>query len=89
MLAGSEGRLEHAHALASLGATLLAAGHRVAAREPLREALDLAHRCGAAPVQQRVRDDLVAAGARLRHAYAKLGVENRLLLADCFANLQA
>ncbi len=135
VLAGSEGRLEHAHALASLGATLLAAGHRVAAREPLREALDLAHRCGAAPVQQRVRDDLVAAGARprrpslsgvdaltprerriatmaaeglsnreiaealfittktvethLRHAYAKLGVENRLLLADLFANLQA
>ena len=25
----------------------------------------------------------------LRHAYAKLGVENRLLLADLFANLQA
>jgi predicted ATPase/DNA-binding CsgD family transcriptional regulator len=135
VLAGSEGRLEHAQALASLGATLLAAGHRVAAREPLREALDLAHRCGAAPVQQRVRDHLVAAGARprrpslsgvdaltprerriatmaaeglsnreiaealfittktvethLRHAYAKLGVENRLLLADLFANLQA
>jgi len=86
-------------------------------------------------VQQRVRDDLVAAGARprrpslsgadaltprerritamaaeglsnreiaealfittktvethLRHAYAKLGVGNRLLLADLFANLQA
>jgi DNA-binding NarL/FixJ family response regulator len=25
----------------------------------------------------------------LRHAYGKLGVENRLLLADLFANLQA
>jgi len=25
----------------------------------------------------------------LRHAYAKLGVGNRLLLADLFANLQA
>ena len=128
LLAASEGRLEHANALAGLGAALLASGHRVAAREPLREALDLAHRCGAPPLERRVRDDLVAAGARprraslsghnaltprerriatmaadsmgnreiaealfittktvethLRHAYAKLGIENRTLLAE-------
>lgn len=38
VLAASEARLEHALALASLGSALLAAGHRVAARAPLREA---------------------------------------------------
>jgi DNA-binding CsgD family transcriptional regulator len=131
VLAASEGRLEHAQALASLGSALLAAGHRVAARDPLREALDLAHRCGAAGLERTMRDDLVAAGSRprrpslsgvdaltprerriatmaadgmsnreiaealfittktvethLRHAYAKLNVENRSQLAETLA----
>ena len=43
VLATSSARLEQAHAQADLGAALLEAGHRIAAREPLKEALDVAH----------------------------------------------
>jgi hypothetical protein len=39
--------LESARALGALGSALRAAGQRSAAAEPLRAALDLAHRCGA------------------------------------------
>ena len=38
------------------------------AREPLREALDLASRCGAATLEARVRTELAATGARPRKA---------------------
>ena len=44
-LEGSEARLEYAHALCDLGASLRRERHRRDAREPLREALDLAVRC--------------------------------------------
>ena len=59
-------RLELAHSLTELGAALRRAGARIAAREPLRRALDLAHRCGATPLTQRTRDEALAAGARPR-----------------------
>jgi DNA-binding CsgD family transcriptional regulator len=36
------------------------------AREPLREGLALAERCGARALERRARDELVAAGARPR-----------------------
>ena len=49
--------LERAHALVALGG-----------REPLREALDLAERCGATALATRARDALVATGARPRRA---------------------
>ncbi len=50
-LRGSEAALELAHALCDLGGALLEEGHRLAAREALAEALDLAHR--AAPTGSR------------------------------------
>jgi DNA-binding CsgD family transcriptional regulator len=59
-------RLELAHSLTELGAALRRAGARVAAREPLRRALDLAARCGATPLATRARDEALAAGARPR-----------------------
>lgn len=62
----SPARLEHAKALADLGAALRRSGHRVQARDPLRRALDLATACGATAMAGRVRGELVAAGARPR-----------------------
>ncbi|MEO2105509.1 MAG: helix-turn-helix transcriptional regulator, partial [Actinomycetota bacterium] len=44
------------------------------ARTPLRQALDLAHRCGATGLESRAREELLAAGARPRRA-ALSGVE--------------
>jgi DNA-binding NarL/FixJ family response regulator len=41
-------------------------GQRTAARAPLLEALELAHRCGAGALVDRVRHELRAAGARPR-----------------------
>ncbi len=66
VLAGSPARLEHARALVDLGATLRAAGQRTAAREPLREALALAFRCGARRLERRARTELAAIGVRPR-----------------------
>lgn len=63
-------RLELAHSLTELGTALRRAGARVAAREPLRRALDLAQRCGATPLTQRARDEALAAGARPRRPWA-------------------
>jgi ATP/maltotriose-dependent transcriptional regulator MalT len=59
-------RLEHAHALLELGAMLRRRNERVAAREPLRAALEMAHRCGARPLVARAEGELGAAGARPR-----------------------
>lgn len=66
---GSSGRaanLERARSLAAYGAALRRAGDPVAAREPLREALDLAHRCGAQALEDEILDELRIAGARPR-----------------------
>ena len=66
VLVASEARLEHARALVELGAALRRANQRIAAREPLRPGLDLAHRCGAVRLAQRARAELVTAGAKPR-----------------------
>jgi DNA-binding CsgD family transcriptional regulator len=65
-LEGSGARLEHARAVADLGAALRRAGQRSESREVLRVALDLAHRCGAIALTERTRTELIAAGGRPR-----------------------
>jgi DNA-binding CsgD family transcriptional regulator len=62
----SPARLEHATALLELGAAIRRAGRRAEAREPLREALQLANACGATALAARAHDELVTAGARPR-----------------------
>jgi DNA-binding CsgD family transcriptional regulator len=66
VLERSPARLEHARAMADLGAALRRAGSRVESRETLRPALDLAHRCGALALTERTRTELIAAGGRPR-----------------------
>jgi DNA-binding CsgD family transcriptional regulator len=63
-LARSEARLEHARVLLDVGAMIRASGQRVAAREPLSEALALASRCGARTLERRARAELAAIGVR-------------------------
>ena len=75
ILADTRARLQYAQALADLGAALRRANKRKEAREPLREALDIAHRCGAAPLEERARTELAATGARPRKAVIS-GVES-------------
>lgn len=66
VLAGSGAQVEHARALYELGGVLRRAGRRADAREPLRQALDLAAKTGASMVADRARGELLAAGARPR-----------------------
>ena len=66
VLAGSELRVAHARALIDLGAALRRGGHRRDAREPLRDGLDLANRCGSVVETDRAMDELRATGARPR-----------------------
>jgi len=66
VLDDSGARLEHARAMADLGAALRRAGHRTESREILRRALDLAYRCGAFALTERARTELVAVGGRPR-----------------------
>jgi DNA-binding CsgD family transcriptional regulator len=66
VLESSGARLEHARALADLGAALRRAGHRADSREILRTALDHAHRCGAHALSERARTELITAGGRPR-----------------------
>jgi DNA-binding CsgD family transcriptional regulator len=68
VLEASEARLEHGHALCDLGVALRHARGVREAREPLRLALDAAERCGATPLGDRARDELLASGARPRRA---------------------
>jgi DNA-binding CsgD family transcriptional regulator len=68
LLASCGASLEHARALIELGAALRRSNQRTAAREPLREGLDLAYRCGAGRLAQRATDELRATGARPRRA---------------------
>jgi DNA-binding CsgD family transcriptional regulator len=71
VLGESSARLEHAKALTTLGATLRRSGSRSEAREPLREALDLAERCGARALAERAREELGATGARPRRTFRR------------------
>ena len=66
VLESSQAQLERARVLAELGAARRRARNRVAAREPLRLALDLAQRCGGTAVAERARTELLATGARPR-----------------------
>ena len=65
-LDGSPMPVEHARALLGLGAALRRARHRADAREPLARAMELAHSCGAQPLVEAAREELVATGARPR-----------------------
>lgn len=60
----SPARLELSRALYDLGRALLAGRRREAAREPLRRSMLLAHSCGAIPLLERARHELVSAGWR-------------------------
>jgi DNA-binding CsgD family transcriptional regulator len=68
VLTRSSARLEEARALADFGAALRRANRRTESRDPLHRALDLANRCGATPIADQARQDLLAAGARPRRA---------------------
>ena len=66
VLAGSEARLEHAHALVDLGAALRRANQRTEARERLGEGVDLARKVGALGLAERANEEIAATGARPR-----------------------
>lgn len=66
VLEGSGAQLELAKALLALGRVLRHQRERAASRSYLRRAMDLAHRCGAATVEQLALDELLASGARPR-----------------------
>lgn len=68
ILADTGAQLQYAQALADLGAALRRANKRKAAREPLRQAIGIAHRCGAIPLEDQARTELAATGARPRKA---------------------
>jgi DNA-binding NarL/FixJ family response regulator len=65
-LRASPARVEHARALLELGAAMRRGGQPKEARDPLRNALDEASRCGARPLAERARVELAAAGGRPR-----------------------
>jgi DNA-binding CsgD family transcriptional regulator len=66
VLGRSTARLELARSLTEYGAALRRTRQRTASREPLRRALDLAHRCGGTAVANRAQAELLAAGGRPR-----------------------
>jgi DNA-binding CsgD family transcriptional regulator len=74
-LAETRAALHRARALIELGSALRRANRRKEARAPLLEGLDLAHRCGATPLEERARTELAAAGSRPRKAVLS-GVES-------------
>ncbi|HZE49701.1 MAG TPA: LuxR C-terminal-related transcriptional regulator [Jatrophihabitantaceae bacterium] len=63
---GDDAWLEQARTQLALGVAYRRAGRRVDSREPLRRALDLAHRCGASALETEAREELLASGARPR-----------------------
>ena len=75
VVAGSPARLEHAKARTELGAALHRANRRSEARDQVRQGLDLATLCGAAPLAARAETELRATGARPRRI-ALRGVES-------------
>ena len=66
LLETTPARLDLAQALTGLGSLLRRSGRRTDARALLHRALDLSHRAGAAPLAERARAELIAAGARPR-----------------------
>jgi DNA-binding NarL/FixJ family response regulator len=75
VLGGSPARLARAEALAELGTALRRANRRADARAPLREALELARRCGAAGLARQTFDELQATGEKVRR-WTPIGVES-------------
>ena len=75
LLERSPARLEHAHALTDLGATLRRAGHRSDAREPLRAGFELARRCGAMRSPSAPTASSAATGEKQRR-FVPIGVES-------------
>jgi DNA-binding CsgD family transcriptional regulator/phosphohistidine swiveling domain-containing protein len=67
-------RLELARVLLDLGSALRRSGQRIAARDHLRDALDVATRCGAVTVANAAKEELRTAGARPRRT-AVTGVD--------------
>jgi DNA-binding CsgD family transcriptional regulator len=65
-LADSPSLLRRAQAAVDHGAALRRDGRHVDARTPLRDGMDLAHRCAATPLVERARGELIATGARPR-----------------------
>jgi class 3 adenylate cyclase/DNA-binding CsgD family transcriptional regulator len=65
-LESSQWRLEYAKSLVELGAALRRGNKRSDAREYLRNGLELAHRLGAAALEERAQTELAATGARPR-----------------------
>jgi tetratricopeptide (TPR) repeat protein len=59
LLAATPARLEHARALAALGAALRRDRRATEAREPLRQALELAEACACPPLVEAVRSELL------------------------------
>ena len=66
VLQASSAVLEYGRALVELGASMRRAGERAAAREPLRQGLDLAVKAGATRLSERARAELEATGAHPR-----------------------
>ena len=66
MLESAPARLERAKALAALGGALRRARRPTEAREPLREALEVAEICGATALVESTRAEIYATGARPR-----------------------
>ena len=95
LLESAQARYDLAQVLCDLGAHLRRAGHSRDARAPLLRAQDLARRTGAAPLAQRARQELLAAGARPRRTAltgpdALTSAERRVagLAADGLSNRQ-
>jgi DNA-binding CsgD family transcriptional regulator len=66
VLEASPAVLELARAHLDLGSALRRLGHRIEAREPLLQALEIATSCGAVPLAERAREESLLAGARPR-----------------------
>jgi DNA-binding CsgD family transcriptional regulator len=66
VLEGCPSPYERGRSLAELGAALRRDNRRVEAREVLREAFDLAQRCGAERLEEQVAEELRVAGAKPR-----------------------
>ena len=73
---GAPPRLETIRALVELGAALRRANQRVAAREPLQRAADMAWAGGATTLHERARTELAATGARPRRVMLLSGPDS-------------
>lgn len=74
VLQDSPAQLERGKALYELGSAIRRARKPKEAREPLRRALELGHRCGATALEEAARQELAAAGAKPRRI-ATTGVD--------------